>query len=387
MTRFSSEILGVAESPLIRIGTLAEAMPGAIKLCYGESDTPTPEFIARAAYDAARAGHTFYTHTAGYLELREAIARKVLELHGAAYRPSEITCTVGATMGVFIAVRAFVHAGDNAVVVTPAYSTFMNAVTLAGGQPRAVPLTLDAGRYVLDLDRVRRAIDARTRLLVVNSPSNPTGWIISPDEQRALYELAVSHDLVILSDEVYDRLAFDAPVARSFASAADDKAHIVVVNSFSKTYNMTGWRLGWVQGDERAITRMTSAAEFVTSNATSIVQQAGIVALRDGEPWIAELRRTYAARRDQVSTALRAMPGLSAIEPRGAFFAFARVDGLADSAAFALHLLEATSVAVTPGSAFGDGGEGHIRICFASGETVIGEAMARLAAYMRRRAG
>jgi aspartate/methionine/tyrosine aminotransferase len=145
---------------------------------------PTPEFISRAAYDAARAGHTFYTNTAGYGELREAIARKVHELHAIEYRPSEVMVTVGATMGVFIAVRASVGPGDNVVVITPTYSTFVNAVILSGAQPRQVPLARDASGFHLDLDRVRAAIDSRTRMLIANSPSNPTGWIIS-DAERA----------------------------------------------------------------------------------------------------------------------------------------------------------------------------------------------------------
>src|SRR5262245_56474337 len=154
-------------------------MPGALKLCYGESDMPTPEFICRAAYDASLAGHTFYTHTAGYAELREAIAQKILELHGVTYRSSEIMATVGASMAIFVAIRCCIGPGDNAVVISPAYAIFATGVTLNGGEPRHVALVRDGARFRLDLDRVRRAIDARTRLLIVNSPSNPTGWMIS----------------------------------------------------------------------------------------------------------------------------------------------------------------------------------------------------------------
>jgi aspartate/methionine/tyrosine aminotransferase len=376
--RLSREVEGVTESPLIVIGTLAESMPGAIKLCYGESDTPTPEFISRAAYDAALAGHTFYTNTAGYTELREAIAHKVHELHGAEYRPTEVMVTVGATMAVFIAVRASLGSGDNAVVITPAYSTFVNAVVLSGAEAREVPLARDASGFHLDLDRVRAAIDGRTRMLIVNSPSNPTGWIISDDERRALYELAIEHDLTILADEVYERLIFGKEkVARSFATLVD-KDRVIVVNSFSKTYNMTGWRLGWLQASERLVRAMASGAEFITSNATSIAQQAGIIALRDGEAYVAEYREHLAKRRDQVVAALSAMPGLSLNAPGGAFFAFPRVDALTDSAAFAETTLRKTGVALTPGSAFGAGGEGHVRLCFAASEATLAEALKRL---------
>ena len=177
--RFRPELTAIPESPLVLIATEAERTPGAIKLCYGESDMPTPEFICRAAYEASLAGHTFYTHTAGCPELREAIAAKVLALHGVPLRPSEIMATVGGSMAIHAAIRAFVGPNDNAVIVSPAYAIYANGVAMAGGRSRPVPLTRDGNRFRLDVDRVRNAIDRDTRMLVVNSPSNPTGWMIS----------------------------------------------------------------------------------------------------------------------------------------------------------------------------------------------------------------
>jgi aspartate aminotransferase len=362
-------------------------MPGALKLCYGESDMPTPEFICRAAYDASLAGHTFYTHTAGSAELREAIAAQVFELHGVTYRPSEVMSTIGGSMAIFLAIRACVGTGDNAIVISPAYAIFTNAVTLTGGEPRAVPLTLDGHRFRLDIDRVRAAIDAGTRMLIVNSPSNPTGWMMTAGEQRALVELAERHDLMILADEVYERLVFDAPIAPSFASVAANAGtasqdRLLVVNSFSKTYNMTGWRLGWAQGSERMIRLMYKAAEFMTSNAPAMVQQAGIAALRDGEPYVHELREHYAKRRTQVMDALAAIPGVSVPDPAGAFYAFPRIAGLDDSTAFTADLLRQTGVALAPGVAFGPAGEGYVRLCFAATEQTLTEALSRFRDYM-----
>jgi aspartate aminotransferase len=380
--RLSPEVLGVAESPLVQIATLAESMPGALKLCYGESDLPTPEFISRASYDASLAGHTFYTHTAGYSELREAIAEKVLELHGVSYGPSEIMSTVGASMAIYAAVRACVSTGDNAIIVSPAYAIFRNAVTLSGGQPRPVPLVRDRDGFRLDLDRVRGAIDDRTRMLIVNSPSNPTGWMITPDEQRRLYDIAQQHDLMLLSDEVYERLVFDQSVAPSFARLAPSKENLIVVNSFSKTYSMTGWRLGWAQSNARVIRAMYTAVEFMTSNPSAMIQQAGIVALRDGEQSVRELRDHFTKRRAQVMSALAAMPGFEVSPPAGAFYAFPRVEGLTDSAAFAMTLLRETGVALAPGSAFGAGGEGHVRLCFAASEAMLTDALERIGNYM-----
>ncbi len=380
--RLRNEVLGVRESPMVQIATVAEDMPGSVKLCYGESDMPTPEFICRAATEAMLAGHTFYTHTAGYLELRQAIAEKIFELHGVEYAPTEIMSSVGATAAIFTAVRAAVGPGDNAVVITPAYAIFSNAVIMAGGEPRSVPLDRDGSRFRLDLDRVAGAIDANTRMLIVNSPSNPTGWVITADEQRALCALAERHDLVILADEVYERLVYEHTLAPSFARVAPNKDRLIVVNSFSKTYNMTGWRLGWAQASEATIRTMYKAAEFITSNAAAMVQQAGIVALRDGEQYVRDLREHYRARRAQVKAALGEIPGVKLAEPDGAFYAFFSIDGMTDSTAFTSRLVRETGLALTPGLAFGDAGEGYIRLCFAASEPTVSDALRRLSAFL-----
>jgi aspartate/methionine/tyrosine aminotransferase len=382
--RVAPEVAAVAESPMVQIATVAESTPGALKLCYGESDMPTPAFICEAAAAAMRAGHTFYTHTAGCWELREAIADKVRSLHGIDYRPSEIISTVGATAAIYTAVRAFVSAGDNAIIVSPAYAVFANAVVMAGGVPRPVPLDRRDTRFHLDLDRIEHAIDSRTRMLIVNSPSNPTGWVISVDEQRALCELAERRNILILADEVYERLVYDQDLAPSFARVMPRKDRVIVVNSFSKSYNMTGWRLGWAQASEPIIGAMYKAAEFITSNPAAMVQQGGIVALRDGEPYLAELRAHYAARRAQVSDALTPAANVSLCVPDGAFYAFFSIDGVTDSTAFTSRLVKETGVALTPGLAFGDAGEGFIRLCFAARKQTIADALSRLTAFLKR---
>lgn len=377
------EILKVAESPMVQIATIAESMPGSLKLCYGESDLPMPPFIIDAMAEAARAGHTFYTHTAGSHELREAIADKVFELHQVRYDVPEVMATVGGTLAIYMAIRTFVGKGDNAVIVSPAYAIFSNSVTMAGGEPRPAPLTLGGDRFVLDLDRIASLIDANTRMLIVNSPSNPTGWVISESEQRALAQLAERHGLVILADEVYERLIYEGgTVAPSFARVINDRDRLIVVNSFSKTYNMTGSRLGWAQSSARIIKAMYKAAEFVTSNPAAMIQQAGIAALRAGEPHIAALRAHYAGRRAQVMAALQAMPGVSLPNPQGAFYAFPKFRASTDSTAFTADLVRATGVALAPGAGFGRDGEGYIRVCFASTEATVGEAMTRLRSFV-----
>jgi aspartate/methionine/tyrosine aminotransferase len=205
---------------------------------------------------------------------------------------------------------------------------------------------------------------------------------MSVDEQGALYDLAEGRDLRILADEVYERLVYDVPVAPSFARIDPNKDRVIVVNSFSKTYNMTGWRLGWAQANEATIRAMYKTAEFITSNPAAMVQQAGIVALRHGESHVRALRDDYAARRAQVMKSLNAIPGVSLADPEGGFYAFFRIESLTDSTAFTRALLRHTGLALAPGLAFGDSGEGWVRLCFAARETTIADALERFSRFM-----
>jgi aspartate/methionine/tyrosine aminotransferase len=201
------------------------------------------------------------------------------------------------------------------------------------------------------------------------------------DEQRELCALADKHKLVILADEVYERFVYDGTLAPSFARVIRDKDRVIIVNSFSKTYNMTGWRLGWAQASEAVIHVMYKAAEFITSNPAAMVQQAGLVALREGEGYVRELQDHYAARRAQVIATLRAMPGFALAEPQGAFYAFFKVEGLTNSTAFTTRLVRDTGLALTPGVAFGEAGEGYIRMCFAASEETVAEGLRRLVRF------
>jgi len=383
--QFRREALEAKNSPLIQFAMAANAVENPYRLYYGESDMPTPEFICRALDKAVRDGHTGYTPTPGYPELRQAICEKFLSLHGIEYRPSEVVTTIGACNAIFLTIRSVIGPGDNAIIVSPAFSIFASTVTVFGGEVREVPLVHDGNQFRLDLDRLSAAIDSRTRLLVVNSPSNPTGWVISRKEQQALWELALRHDFLILSDEVYDRIFFDGDIAPSFAGVATDKDHLVVINSFSKTYNMTGWRLGYALGSEGLIGLMTKVEEFIVSSPPAMIQQAGIAALREGEPFVDELRAQFAKRRSIVVDKLSRIPGLSLPKAQGAFYAFPRIEGVSDSMKFALDLLRETHVAIAPGMAFGRYGEGYVRISYASSEAVLMPALDLFAAYMNRR--
>ena len=382
--RLSRPAVEARESLSRQIGNTAEQVEKPYKLYFGESDMQTPEFICQAATEAMKQGHTFYTPTAGYMDLRKAIVEKFQQVHGVRYEPTEVICTAGAVMAISHAIHALVEPGDNVVIVEPGWPVFASILTMIGAEGRSAALRRTDGGFELDMDQLKSVIDARTKMLIVNSPSNPTGWIISEKEQRALLELAAKHDFVILADEVYDRIVFDRPVAPSFATVAPDKENLVVINSFSKTYNMPGWRLGYALSNERLIKLMTKMQEFVVSNPAAMVQRAGIVALKDGDPYVKEIREKYAKQRQLVMDSLRTVPNLSLPEPMGGFYAFPEVVGLKDSLAFAKRLLLETGVGMAPGIAFGPAGEGYMRMCFAASDKVLVPALEKFKGFVEQ---
>ncbi len=288
--KYSEPALRASESTLIQVAMLADRVDATHRLYYGEPDLPTPDFICEAATEAMKAGHLYYTPTAGYAELKEAIADHINQLHAVRYKPSEVVTTVGAGMAIFLVIAASVEPGDNVVIVAPAFSVFASTVQLFDGEVRQVPLALDGDRFRLDMEALQAAVDDRTKLVVVNSPSNPTGWVITEQEQRSLWALVVERDILLVSDEVYERIVFDSAVAPSFSRIATDREHLLLINSFSKTYNMTGWRLGYALGDERLIGLMAKVEEFIISSPPAMIQQAGIAALRHGEDTYSECR-------------------------------------------------------------------------------------------------
>jgi aspartate/methionine/tyrosine aminotransferase len=381
---YSRQALEAKDSLIRQISIVAEKVDKPFKLYFGESDMTTPEFICRAAYEALQQGHTFYTNSAGYLELREEIVKKFNDVHGVQYKPTEVVCSGGAVMAIHMSIRACVDPGDNVIVISPTWPVFSSIVSLIGAEVRAVPLTETDDGFVLDLDRIRSAVDSRTRMLIVNSPSNPTGWVISEGEQRALWDLARENDFVILSDEVYDRIVFDRESAPSFARVATDKDHLIVINSFSKTYNMTGWRLGYALTSETLARLITKLEEFIMSNPSAMVQRAGIVALRDGEAYVREIREKYAKQRQQTIDKLRSVPNVKLPVPLGGFYAFPKLEGLQDSLSFAKKLLLESRVGMAPGIAFGNAGEGYMRMCFAASDAVLLPALDRFKEFVQK---
>ena len=372
-------IADLQTSRIAEISALGFGDPDVIPLWYGEGDLPTPDFIGEAASAALRRGETFYTYKAGIPELRETIAQYLTRLYRTPVGFERIAVTSSGMTALMIVTQALIDPGDNLVIIAPIWPNIAAATSIMGGEPRLVSLDpLPGGGWRLDLDKIVAACDGRTRGIFVNSPSNPTGWMASSEEIAALLDFARRRGIWIVADEVYGRIVYGNHVAPSFLAAAAPEDRLIVVNSFSKSWAMTGWRLGWMVIPPDLLPTMEKLIEFNTSGSPTFLQHAAVTAIRDGEPFI----RSFVARcrdsREAAITALQSCRRVAIARPEGAFYAFFRVDGVADSVAFAKELLAKTKVGVAPGSAFGPMGEGYLRLCFARAPGAIAAAVERL---------
>ncbi len=372
----------IRDLPASRIGeisALGMGDPTVIPLWYGEGDLPTPDFIGAAATAALEAGHTFYTYKAGLPELRSAIADYLTGLYA---RPTEAERIVVSSSGMnalMLVAEALIDPGDNLVIIAPVWPNIAASVSIMGGEPRLVALDpVPGGGWRLDVERVFAACDSRTRGIFVNSPSNPTGWMISAAQIDELLAFARRRGVWLIADEVYGRIVYGNRPAPSFLDHAAPEDRLIVVNSFSKNWAMTGWRLGWMTIPTDLLPVMEKLVEFNTSGSPTFLQHAGIAAIREGEPFIARFVARCRAARDVAIDALQACRRVEVARPEGAFYAFFRVDGITDSLAFAKELLARTKVGLAPGSAFGPMGEGYLRLCFARDPQKIAEAVDRL---------
>ncbi len=378
--------------PYTRVRELAERamrMQGVLKLYFGESSIPTPDYIKQAAWKALQEGYTYYSENAGLPSLRAALARHYAGLHRVELDPErEIVITASGVQALNVAIRAVLDPGDEALVLTPAWPNGAANVLLAGGVPREIPHPVCGARYGVDFDALRAALTPRTRLLIYTSPSNPLGWVATVAEQQRLLEFAREHGLWLLADEVYerlywrtDRLGEPAPSILRLASREDA---LIVVQSFSKSYSMTGWRVGWLVARGDLAAKAAQLNEYIVSHAPTFAQKAAETALAEGEAELCAMLERLRRNRDRALAALRAMPRVRVAEPEGAFYLFPRIDGVADSFAFCVRLLEEARVGLAPGSAFGSGGEGAVRLCFAAEEGILTEALGRMADFLAR---
>jgi len=366
-------------SRIAEISALGMGDPEVVALWYGEGDVVTPAFISEAAAAAMAAGETFYTYKAGLPELRQAIADYLSGLYAKPIGIERIAVTSAGINALMLVAQALIDPGDNLVIVAPIWPNIAAVVSIMGGEPRLVSLDpVPGGGWRLDIDKLIAACDGRTKGIFVNSPANPTGWTASAEEIAALTDFARRRGLWIVADEVYNRIVYGNQVAPSFLVPGEPEDRLIVVNSFSKSWAMTGWRLGWMVIPPSLLPTLEKLIEFNTSGSPTFLQRAGIVAIRDGEPFV----RSFVARcrdaRDAAFAALRSCHRVEVARPDGAFYAFLRVAGVSDSAAFAKELLTKTKVGLAPGSAFGQMGEGYLRLCFAREPAAIAAAVERM---------
>jgi aspartate/methionine/tyrosine aminotransferase len=335
---------------------------------FGESDEVTPDFIRQAAIDSLASGETFYAHNLGLPELREAIAAYTSRLHPAV-GANRIAVTSGGVNALMLAIQMLVDAGDEVVAITPVWPNLTAQPAILGASVRCVPLVAHAGEWKLDLDALRAAVTAGTKLLIVNAPNNPTGWTMTRAEQQALLDHCRATGTWILADEVYERLYYEPSpngCAPSFLDIAAPDDRLVVVHSFSKSFLMTGWRLGWLVLPPAMMDGMGKLIEFNTSCASVFTQRAGIVALQRTDEVTPRVVAHLKQCRDTLVPLLAAVPGVKVVPARGGMYAFFQLEGFGDSLEVAKRLVTEAGLGLAPGNAFGPEAQGWLRWCFAS---------------------
>lgn len=360
-------------------------IPGLIRLFFGEPDTVTPAFIREAAKAALDAGETFYAPNPGIAPLRDAVSR-YLTRNGRPVGPDRVAVTASGVNALMLVAQALLSPGDRVVIPMPAWPNMDGIARVMGAEVTPLPIRIANGVWRVDLDELLATVTPATRLLFLNSPGNPTGWTLTAEEQRVILDHCRKTGTWILADDVYERLYFAGDAAPSFLSIATEQDRVVSVNSFSKSWSMTGWRLGWIVAPPALMDSLAKLNEFNMSSAPTFVQHAGVVALDQGDAFIAETQVRYRACRDLALGILSAVPGVTAPRPDGAMYLFLKVEGCTDSLALAKSLLTSAGVGLAPGAAFGAGGEGHLRLCFAQSEDRLRSAGKNLAQALSARA-
>ena len=346
----------------------------------GRPDFDTPQVIKDAAYDSIRRGNVFYTSNYGTPELRKAIAEKLKRDNNVDYTPEEILVTIGVGEGTYAAVAAFLNPGDEVLVPDPVWLNYINVPNLLGA--KAVTYSLkEKNGYQMDLDEVRAKITSKTRGIVIVTPNNPTGGVLEEDVLKELAEIAKANDLMVIADEIYERLVYDGAKHVSIASLPGMKERTFTMNGMSKAYAMDGWRLGYVAAPEEYITVMNKFHQHNTTCAPNFVQTASIAALTQEGDEVREMVKEYQRRRDYAVQAINAIDGISCLCPKGAFYIFINCKQLGKtSAELSQYFLEQAKIALVPGDVFGPGGEGYLRMSFAASYESIVEGCERLKA-------
>ena len=358
--------------------------PDVVPLWFGEGDLVTPDFVRQAAEQGLKAGETFYTWQRGLPGLRAALSAYTERLYGIKCGPERISVTTGGMQAILLCCQLLLDPGDNIVIVSPIWPNISSATKLVRGEPKYVALDRSRdGVFSLDLQKLFDAVDERTRAIFVNSPGNPTGWTMTSDQQRALLEFARQRGIWIMADEVYARLIYDHPVAPSFLEHATPDDALLVLNSFSKPWAMTGWRIGWLTHPAALGDQMAKLVQINTSGIPAFLQRGAIAAIDKGEDFIQQMVERCRAGRELVFQRLSANPRVTITRPEAAFYNFFSVDGVDDTMAFCKKLAKEYKVGLAPGEAFAAGGQGNIRLCFASGAERLSKGLDRIEAAIK----
>jgi aminotransferase len=379
----SNRVQQIPPSGIRRFFDIAATMDNVISLGIGEPDFVTPRAILDAGLASLEAGHTHYTSNSGTIELRQAISRQIKRLYGVDYDPAlEILVTVGVSEAMYLALTAIINPGDEVIVPQPCFVSYMAEVFLAGGTPVPIATRVE-NNFQVTAEEIEAAITRRTKALLIGYPSNPTGAVLERETMEGIAKVARKHDILIVSDEIYDRLVYGIEHT-CVPSIQGLWERTILLGGFSKAYAMTGWRLGYAAAPPEILGAMSKVHQYTIMSAPTTAQEAGLTAIEKGEEAVEEMRQRYDRRRRLIVDGLNSI-GLKCFEPRGAFYAFPSVRGTGmDDAEFAERLLDEERVAVIPGRAFGIGGAGYVRCSYATSYDKIEQALERIARFVQR---
>ena len=377
--QINKSVAKLPESQIRQIMELGRNIEGVIPFWFGEGDEPTPEFIKQAAVQALHDDKTFYVPNNGVPELRQAIAEYMSALYGRQLGEDRITVSTSGMHGIMLAYQTILDPGDKVVIIGPIWPNAVHAAEVLGARTEIVALREVNGEWKIDLEALFAALGNGAKALFINSPNNPTGWMAERGELEAIFAFCRQHGIWMVSDDVYARLVYDGrTLAPSVVELAEPDDRVIIINSFSKSWNMTGWRLGWLTAPPDLLLSLAKLTEYNIAGPATFVQHAGIVALREGEAHVARSRAAFEERRDLVYRRLSALNRIGMVKPKGAFYAFFSVEGETDSLALTKRLLHDAGVGLAPGTAFGNVGEGYLRLCFAASSALLNEAIDRL---------
>ena len=381
--RLSPEARTAPESGIVEVFNAGRDRKDLIPLWAGEGDLPTPEFIRAAAKASLDRGETFYTYQRGIPQLREALAAYHQDLYGKPFSPERFYVTGSGMQSIQLAVQAVAGAGREVIVPTPSWPNISAAIEIHGARSVSVPMREEDDGWRLAIEDVEAAITPQTTALFLNSPCNPTGWVASEDLLKAFLELARKHDLWIIADEIYALFYYgEGERSPSFYDIAEEDDRIIFVNSMSKNWAMTGWRVGWISAPPELGQVFENLIQYSTSGVPSFSQWGAVAALTEGRTFLQEQVARARKGRDCVLKGLQGLNRVKVLPPDGAFYLFFSIEGVTDTRNFALELVRQTGVGLAPGTAFGKGGEHHLRLCYARREDHLEEAVRRISTWI-----